>query len=56
MDEFEFYIDVADPNIAVEYKVGASYYTRIWLRDEEALDMVIKKLEDLKIYAKYRDR
>lgn len=56
MDEFKFYLDIPDSDIAVEYKIGESYYTRVWFHDEASIDSLIKKLEDLKIYAKYHDR
>ena len=54
MNEFKFYIDAPSSDIQLEENDRGDI--RVYFRNRDVIDTVLKLMEDLKIYAKYRDR
>lgn len=52
--EFKYYIDVPSHDILLEENGKGGI--RIYFRSRGVIDTVLKLMEDLRIYAKYRDR
>ena len=54
MNEFKFYIGVPSSDIQLEENDKGGI--RVYFRNRDVIDTVLKLMEDLKIYAKYQNR